>query len=171
MILVTVGTHREGFNRLVEATDQLAATLDERMVIQRGTSSYEPRHAESFAMTSGAEMTRLTEEARVIVMHAAAGSALVALRMGKPLVMVPRLHRFGEHMDDHQTQLAHGLQQTGQAVAVDDPTPTTLAAAIEAAARLDIAVAGPDQLIMNLRERLQTWNKPRGQVRSWRRNT
>ncbi len=157
MILVTVGTHHEGFNRLIAAADQLASSLDERMVIQRGSSSYVPQHAEAFQFTSGAEMTRLTEEARVIVMHAAAGSALIALRARKALVVVPRLQRYGEHMDDHQQQLARGLSDHKHAIAVDDPTPTTLRAAIDAAANLSVQVAGPDQLIANVRTQLERW--------------
>ncbi len=38
MIFVTVGTHHQGFDRLVQAADELAAELDEQVVIQRGVT-------------------------------------------------------------------------------------------------------------------------------------
>ena len=42
MILVTVGTHPQGFDRLVRPMDELAALLEEEVIIQFGSSSYEP---------------------------------------------------------------------------------------------------------------------------------
>ena len=45
MIFVTVGTHEQQFNRLVEFVDQLKARgiLEEEVIIQTGFSTYEPR--------------------------------------------------------------------------------------------------------------------------------
>lgn len=126
MILVTVGTHSQGFNRLVQPMDELAATLEERVVIQYGASTHVPVHAEAFAFTSSGRMAELTGEARVIVMHAAAGSIILALTLQKPLVLVPRLQRFGEIFDDHQRQLAAALETQGRAVYVVEPSFSSL---------------------------------------------
>jgi UDP-N-acetylglucosamine transferase subunit ALG13 len=93
LILVTVGTHNHGFDRLVKAMDELAAEVDEPVMVQYGSSVYVPRHAEHFQWTSGQRMEQLSQAARVIVTHAAAGSILVALLREKPLVVVPRLRR------------------------------------------------------------------------------
>ncbi len=171
LILVTVGTHHEGFNRLIEPADLLAESLEERMVIQRGSSSYTPRHAEAFQWTTGMEMARLTQEARIIIMHAAAGSALLGLQLGKPLVVVPRLKRYGEHMDDHQQQLARGLSERGQVISVDDPSPESLRAALEAAARLSVTLAGPSQLVANVRIQLEEWNTQKHSANATRKNS
>jgi UDP-N-acetylglucosamine transferase subunit ALG13 len=35
----------------------------------------------------------------------------------KPFVLVPRQHRFGEHLDDHQLELAEVLKELGFAIA------------------------------------------------------
>jgi beta-1,4-N-acetylglucosaminyltransferase len=157
LILVTVGTHHEGFNRLVEAADQLAAAIDERVVIQRGSSTSVPQHAEQFQFAPGAEMAQLTQDARVIITHAASGSSLLGLQHGKPLVLVPRLRRYHEHMDDHQQELARGLSERGLVVVVDEPTADSLREALDRATKLSPTVAGPGQLIANVRAQLDRW--------------
>ena len=46
MIFVTVGTHEQPFNRLIECVDQLKGSgkIEEDVVIQTGFSTYEPKH-------------------------------------------------------------------------------------------------------------------------------
>ena len=157
MILATVGLHQAGFERLVRAMDAYAAACGERVVIQRGTAAYRPRHADHFRFAPPDRMAALSHEARVIVSHAAAGSAVLALRLGKPLVLVPRRRAFGEHLDDHQQELAHALAACGQAVVVDHPAPWTLRQAVVAAARLRPAGGDPAPLLAALRELLTHW--------------
>ncbi|HRQ42057.1 MAG TPA: glycosyltransferase [Chloroflexota bacterium] len=130
MILVTVGTHDHGFNRLVQPMDELAADLNETVVIQRGSSTYEPQHAGHFQLTTSEHMAQLTEAAAVIVTHAAAGAVILAMQKGKPLVVVPRRQQFGEHLDDHQLQLAKALEKQGKAAIVYEPSPLTLLEAL-----------------------------------------
>jgi UDP-N-acetylglucosamine transferase subunit ALG13 len=159
MILVTVGTHPQGFERLVQPMDELAAELGERVVIQYGSSRYRPRSAEGFDFTSSQEMERLTGQARVVVCHAAAGSILLALRYSRPVVAVPRLKRYGEVVDDHQLQLARALEARGQAQVVYEISAENLKTAVLRAgsgqARRD-----PDrQLVKALQARLEAWER------------
>jgi len=157
MILVTVGTHDQGFERLVKAMDEYAAGTEERVVIQRGTTTYEPQHAEYFQFTSYEEMQALTARARVVVCHAAAGAIILALRCGVPLVVVPRLRQHNEHFDDHQRELAQALGDSGRVVAVRDPTAGTLRVAIEQASRNDDIPTGASKLVRALGEQLSAW--------------
>jgi UDP-N-acetylglucosamine transferase subunit ALG13 len=161
LILVTVGTHDHGFDRLVKAMDELAPELDEPVIIQYGSAAYVPRHAERFQWASGQQMGQLAQAARVIVTHAAAGSILVALLSEKPLVVVPRLRRFDEHMDDHQRQLAAALDAQGKAIAVDPPSKDALRRAIERATRQSVKNDGAIQLAQAVRRQLNdlAWKK------------
>lgn len=114
MIFVTVGTHSDGFDRLVEAADRYAATAERRVVIQRGASRYRPEHAESFEFAPGSEIEAFSRSADVIVTHAGAGSLLTSLTACANVVVVPRQRRHGEHMDDHQLELATALHEAGR---------------------------------------------------------
>jgi beta-1,4-N-acetylglucosaminyltransferase len=157
MILVTVGTHPQGFDRLVKAADDLAAQIEEPVVIQYGSSTYEPRHATAFRWTTSQEMERLTAEARVVISHAAAGSIITVLRMGKPLVLIPRTKQYLEHFDNHQEQLARALADQGRSVVVTSPSADSLRAAIDAA----LDCLSPNQsavrLVAALRDALIAW--------------
>ena len=89
MIFVTVGMHTLGFPRLVQAMDELAATLEEEVVIQAGATLYTAQHARSFAFATQAEMDHWCVMARVIVSQAGAGSILTAQKARAPLVLPP----------------------------------------------------------------------------------
>ena len=157
MILVTVGTHDQGFDRLVRSMDQLASQFDERVIIQRGSSTYQPRFAEHFRFTTGQKMASLTHVARVVVSHAAAGTIILSLNYDKPLVLVPRLRKLGEVLDDHQLELAKVLDDAKMAVAVYDTAGAVLQQAIHMAGRQKIKRAGSGQLVKALRRQLQEW--------------
>ena len=161
MIFVTVGMPPQGFERLVQAADELAARAGELVMIQYGSSSYIPRHAEGFQWAPSQRMEQLTSQARVVVAHAAAGAIILALRAGKPTVVVPRRKAFGEHFDDHQVQLAEALDRARRLVAVRDPTPETLYAALQRAAGLAPATANAAPLIQALRQQLAIWELPK----------
>jgi UDP-N-acetylglucosamine transferase subunit ALG13 len=164
MILVTVGTHEQGFDRLVRAADELAAQIEERMVIQRGSSTFQPRHAESFPFASSEQMETLTCQARIVITHAAAGAIILGLRLGRPLVVVPRLKKLAEVFDNHQLQLARALEAQGRAAAVWDPSASALKLAIERAANQTKRLEGNQNLICAVRQQLSTWKASR---RDW----
>ena len=113
MIFVTVGTAERGieFERLVREMDRVAAGLGEDVLIQRGTVPYEPRHARHVRFVRFDEALRFFREADLIVGHAGAGTVLNALRLRKPIVIVPRRAAEGElDSDDHQVQLARQVE-------------------------------------------------------------
>jgi beta-1,4-N-acetylglucosaminyltransferase len=113
VIFVTVGMHTDGFPRLIQEMDRIAALIDEEVVMQIGATAYHPTTARWFPFTTEAEMKMLCEQARVIVSHAGSGSILTALQYGKPLIVMPRLQKYAEHVDDHQLELAGALSQVG----------------------------------------------------------
>lgn len=115
---MAVGTHIQPFERLVQAMDQLAPELEEEVIIQRGNTSHLPGNARSFAFAPREEMERLNREARIVVTHGGAGSIVYALQFGKPVVAVPRLERYGEHINDHQVELVRVLEKEGRVVGV-----------------------------------------------------
>lgn len=113
MIYVTLGTMYKNFDRLVHAIDEVAAATQERVVMQTGMSTIQPKYCECFDFKPHEEILALEEEARLIVCHGGAGSMMEALRLKKPLIVVPRLKRFGEHNNDHQMELARAAESRG----------------------------------------------------------
>jgi UDP-N-acetylglucosamine transferase subunit ALG13 len=58
-------------------------------------------------------------EADVVVAHAGVGTALAAFEVGKCPLLVPRRLALGEHVDDHQTEVAGELGGRGLALTID----------------------------------------------------
>jgi beta-1,4-N-acetylglucosaminyltransferase len=118
VIFVTVGTHHQPFHRLLGAVASLAP-LDE-IVVQHGDAPAPPEADLAVAYLSPSEIEGYVDRARAVVMHAGVGSFVVAWRAGHVPVMVPRLRRHGEHVDDHQAQLVRALEREHKIVAVWD---------------------------------------------------
>jgi UDP-N-acetylglucosamine transferase subunit ALG13 len=122
MIFLTVGTHTQSFNRLVEEMDRLVGEkkIREKVVGQIGNSSYEPRNFEWFRFTDFDRLNRLYDSADVLVTHGGAGSILNGLNRGKPVISVPRLKKYDEHVNDHQVDLVRFLERKRKIIAVYD---------------------------------------------------
>ena len=121
MIFVTVGTHYQGFERLIKKMDEIAGRIKDEVIMQIGYTKYEPKNAKWFRFLEREEdILELYKKADIIVAHAGAGTLLTALSFGKPIVVVPRLKKFGEHVDDQQLELAEALESMGKAIAVYD---------------------------------------------------
>ena len=121
-VFVTLGTFDAPFARM----DELAALLagsGRRVLYQYGMAS--PKPAENLTAVQWlpfGEMARRLRETPVVVAHSGVGILMSALRQGRRPVVVPRRAEFGEHVDDHQLQIARRLAERGLAVALLDET-------------------------------------------------
>lgn len=137
MIFVTVGTHEQPFNRLVEAVDGLVAdgTLVEPVFVQTGYCTYVPKHCKWSRFVSASEMHSWMEAAGVVVTHGGPSSFIEAMAAGKVPVVVPRRADLGEHVNDHQIDFVCTVaERAGGIVPVYDVA--ELPAAIESARAL-----------------------------------
>lgn len=110
------------FARLVDAVLGFAAAHPEADVwIQYGPyggprtapgETYEPR---------GAILTRIAE-ADVVVCHAGSGTLRDAIDAGHVPVVLPRRAELGEHVDDHQFDVAQALFEAGRILLADEAT-------------------------------------------------
>ena len=121
MIFVTVGSRQYAFNRLFERLDELYedGTLTEEMFAQIGTSSYKPKHYQYKDFIDPDEFLRKIEEADIVVSHGASGSIMKALNVGKKVIAVTRLEKYGEHINDHQIQNNEAFSSNGYVLMAD----------------------------------------------------
>lgn len=121
MIFVTVGTHEQQFNRLVEYMDKWALEHDERVVIQTGYSTYEPKNCEWSSFFSYQEMIGMVDAARIVVTHGGPSSFILPLQIGKTPIVVPRQKIFNEHVNDHQLNFCDQVEKRlGSIIVVKD---------------------------------------------------
>ena len=121
MIVVTVGTHEQQFNRLVEYMDKWAAEHDEKVIMQTGYSTYEPKHCEWDKLFPYQKMVEMVNEARVVITHGGPSSFIMPLQIGKTPIVVPRQKRYEEHVNDHQVKFCKEVEsRMGTIVVVED---------------------------------------------------
>jgi UDP-N-acetylglucosamine transferase subunit ALG13 len=111
--------HTKGFDRLLKKMDEIASTLGEEIVMQIGHTSYRPQNAKWFDFTTEAGIKEWCKKARVVVTQPAM-SILDAQEQGVPVIVVPRLKRYDEVIDDHQLDFARELEKEGKVIAVYD---------------------------------------------------
>ena len=159
MIFLTIGTQLP-FERLVRALDDAAPQLERGVFGQIGTSTYEPVNIEWSAFLKPPEFDQRFRAASVIVSHAGIGTILSAQKHRKPLIILPRLAKFGEHRNDHQVATAIQVRdKPGIYIAEEvDALPDLLG-------RTDLVAAGDDQeiparmtFVNRLRDQLQSWS-------------
>ena len=111
MIFVTVGTHEQPFNRLVKAVDELKrdGIITEDVIMQTGFSTYEPKYCQWSKLLPYQQMIKNVEDARIVITHGGPASFIMPLQIGKTPIVVPRQHRFDEHVNDHQVEFARNV--------------------------------------------------------------
>ena len=122
MILVTLGTQKFQMDRLVQAVDELAEVVSEEIFVQSGNSTYEPKHCSAQNCVDAQEFQKMIEECSVLITHSGVGTIMRGIRAGKPVVVVPRLAKYHEHVDDHQVQIAEAFASKNCVLYCDDLT-------------------------------------------------
>jgi UDP-N-acetylglucosamine transferase subunit ALG13 len=118
MILVTIGTNEQPFDRLVRASSRLDGP--ESLVVQYGSSRVAPGRGQWLDYVSFEELSERMRAARVVICHAGVGSIMLARRCGKRPIVVPRRLHLGEAVDDHQLPIARRLHASGVVTLVED---------------------------------------------------
>jgi UDP-N-acetylglucosamine transferase subunit ALG13 len=115
LIFVTVGTQKFQFDRLFIELDNLIdrKKISEEIIAQIGFSKYKPRNYKSFEMIDSAQMDKFIEKASILITHGGTSSIIQGLEKGKKVLVVPRRKKYGEHVDDHQVEIAQMFYELG----------------------------------------------------------
>ena len=114
-VVVSLGTIPFPFPRLLEAC--LRALPDGAQVTwQTGETPADGLPIRGQALMPPDQLSAAMREADVVIAHAGLGSALAALEVGRCPILIPREAAHGEHVDDHQRQIAAELDRRGLAL-------------------------------------------------------
>ena len=108
MILVTCGTQQQQFTRLFEYVEQL--NIDDEVIMQLGHTQFNTRHQSYDFSTSFEEDIK---RANIIITHGGVGTIMNGLLNNKKVIVVPRLSKYNEHVDDHQLEITNKLTNLG----------------------------------------------------------
>jgi UDP-N-acetylglucosamine transferase subunit ALG13 len=112
MIFVTIGS-QEPFDRLIEAVDSLASSIDTEIIAQVFRSNYKVKNIKTVEFISPIEYNEYIQWADMIIAHAGMGTILSVLQLQKPLIVVPRLAKYHETRNNHQVATAIQFEKMG----------------------------------------------------------
>jgi len=122
MIFVTVGTHEQPFDRLIVKVDQLKGLekIKDTVFIQTGYSLYKPQNCEYSQFLKFREIMDFIKKASIIITHGGPGSIFPIFYYQKVPIVVPRMKRYGEHVDDHQVYFCKRLERDKRIIPIYD---------------------------------------------------
>lgn len=111
MVFVAVGTQKFPFNRLLKGIDELIeqGQLKDEVFAQIGHSDYVPRNYLYKDFLSKEDFQSHISGCDVLITHSGVATIITGMKLEKPVVVVPRFADYGEHVDDHQLQIAESF--------------------------------------------------------------
>lgn len=118
MIVYTLGTIFFPFER---AVNWLQILLEKEIIVEPVLLQYGATPAPKFShplLTSVASLTpdqmyKAVKQASVVISHAGQGSTRMLAEIKTCFILLPRLRRYGEHVDDHQLLFARTVEKFG----------------------------------------------------------
>lgn len=108
-----VGSQKFQFNRLLKKIDELVAkdVITDRVFAQTGASDYKPENYEYKDFLDREEFAKIMSECDIVITHGGTGAIIGAVKKGKKVIAIPRLAKYGEHVDDHQLQIIEQFKE------------------------------------------------------------
>lgn len=124
MIFVIVGSQKFPFERLIREMDRLVekGVINDEVVAQIGVSAYEPKHMNWYRFMDKDNFDQHIENCSLLVTHAGEGSIMTGLLKKRKVIAVPRYEKLGEHVSDHQLEIARALEKQNCIINVEDIT-------------------------------------------------
>ena len=116
LVYLTIGTTQFQFNRLLSAVDNVLVRLKRnyKLVAQIGNSNYKWQYNNVSIVheLTPPQQVRILKKADYIIMHAGFGTMhMHSLYSKKQPLIVARLSKFKEHVDDHQKKFVDYLNK------------------------------------------------------------
>ena len=122
MIFVTLGSQKFQFNRLLIELDKLVEEekICNDIFAQIGYSDYKPKNYEFKEFLDREQFAEIMDKCDSVITHGGTGAIVGAVKRDKKVIAVPRLAKFGEHVDDHQLQIIDQFTNMNFIVGVKD---------------------------------------------------
>jgi beta-1,4-N-acetylglucosaminyltransferase len=106
------------FDRLIQFIDELVESgeIIEPVVGQIGQGRYEPRRFPFHRYLEKSSFDETLFKCSFAISHAGIGTISTAVSMDKRLIVLPRLKRYSEHVNDHQVWAAKKYAESGQVI-------------------------------------------------------
>lgn len=119
MVSVFLGTQDKSFKRIIDYILRLKEEdflKDQKIIIQMGQTKYDFKNLdkkyniEFFDFKPEEEINKIIEKSDFVISHSGVGLLMSAIKMHKKVIIIPRLKKYKEHVNDHQVQIAENFK-------------------------------------------------------------
>ena len=121
MILVLLGTQNNSFHRLLEEIEKNIkdGTIKEEVIVQAGYTKFQSHKMRIIDLISKEQLEKFQDETELLITHAGVGSIISSIEKGKKVIAVPRMHEYGEHVNNHQKEIVKDFNDKGYIIGVE----------------------------------------------------
>ena len=121
MILVLLGTQNNSFYRLLEEIEKNIkdGIIKEEVVVQAGYTKFESDKMKIIDLMSKEQLDKFQDEADLIITHGGVGSIISSIEKEKKVIAVPRMHEYGEHVNNHQKEIVKDFNDKGYIIGIE----------------------------------------------------
>ena len=122
LILVTLGTNDKSFHRLLEELERLIekSIIEDPVVVQAGFTKYDTDKMEVFDLIPMEKFDEFINACDLLITHGGVGSIISGLKNKKKVIAIPRLEKYGEHVNDHQLQIIENFDAAGYIIGLKE---------------------------------------------------
>lgn len=121
-IFIPLGTQKFQFNRLVEAVNRLVKAglyKPEDIIIQ--SAIYETIPQFKYYSTMPLEQfNNCLQKSELVITHSGVNSIVSCMKLKKPLIIAPRQKKYGEHVDNHQMEIAALMKEKYNVIVAEE---------------------------------------------------
>jgi UDP-N-acetylglucosamine transferase subunit ALG13 len=107
-IFVTVGSTYP-FDRLIREVDGFGSNFE--VFAQIGESSIKPKNIKYKKILNNNQINKKIKWANIVISHAGMGSIIDLISLEKKFILLPRLKKFDEAIDDHQVEICEAFEK------------------------------------------------------------
>lgn len=120
MVFVSVGTQKQQFTRIFQMVENSIVLKDDEIVAQTGNTKFESKRIKMLPSIDNNKFNEYIKKADFVICHGGVGTIFNALENGKRILVVPRLGKYKEHINDHQLEVAGQLEKEGYLILYKD---------------------------------------------------
>lgn len=120
MVFVSVGTQKQQFTRIFQMVENSIELKNDEIVAQTGNTKVESKRIKMLPSIDNNKFNEYIKKADFVICHGGVGTIFNALENNKRILVVPRLGKYEEHINDHQLEVACELEKDGYLIVYND---------------------------------------------------
>lgn len=121
MIFITLGNQNFQFKRLLNKIEDMIINglIKEKVVAQIGHTLFSSDLIDTIKFLEKDKFQYYIDKSDFVISHGGTGSIISCIKRNKKVVVIPRLKKYNEHIDNHQLEILHAFENKKLIIGID----------------------------------------------------